>query len=80
MSYMLGRCAIMLKSLMKSSLDQYILPGALTGSEILWVYAVQWKRDVYTLLFASVYFFCSQFEANSTENTFPNFQEKPTNS
>lgn len=76
--YMLGRGAIMLKSLMKSSLDHYILPGALTGSEILWIYAVQWKRDVGTLLFASVYFFCSQFDAESTENTFPNLQEKPT--
>ena len=47
---------IFIKTFLKSSLDNYILPGTLTGTEILWLYMVQWKRDMTThlpLLFAS---------------------------
>ena len=52
----------MLKSLIKSSVDNYVLPGAMTGTEILWVYMIQWKRDLSTLTFAVIYFVCSQFD------------------
>ena len=44
---------ILVKTLIKSSLDNYILPGTLTGSEILWLYMTQWKRNVATLVCAS---------------------------
>jgi hypothetical protein len=52
----------MLKSFIKGSLDNYILPGTLSGTEILWIYVVQWKRDFFTVTFAVLYFACSQFE------------------
>jgi len=34
------------KTLVKSSLDNYILPGTLTSTEILLVYLSEWKRSV----------------------------------
>lgn len=53
---------MMLKSLIKSSVDNYLLPGTMTGTEILWLYMIQWKRDMSTLTFAVIYFVCSQFD------------------
>jgi hypothetical protein len=47
---------VFIKNLVKSSLDQYVLPGTLTGTEILWLYMIQWKRDLATLMVAS---FCT---------------------
>lgn len=47
---------MMLKVLIKSSLDNYVLPGTLTGTEILWLYVIQWKRDMSSLTFALLYF------------------------
>ena len=35
-----------IKNLIKSSLDQYTLPGTLTGTQILWLYLIEWKRHV----------------------------------
>ena len=51
------------KTLIKSSLDNYILPGTLTGSEILWLYVSQWKRDVTSVVFAS--YFLSSYNLRS---------------
>jgi hypothetical protein len=46
---------VFIKNLVKSSLDQYVFPGTLTGTEILWLYIIQWKRDLATLTVASLY-------------------------
>ena len=46
---MLGQGLSLLKTLIKSSLDNYVLPGTLTGTEILFIYMRQWKRDVMLL-------------------------------
>ena len=53
---------MILKTFIKSSLDNYVLPGTLTGTEILWLYLIQWKRDLIIISFAPVYFIGSQFE------------------
>ncbi len=53
---------MILKSLVKSSVDNYLLPGTMTGTEILWLYMVQWKRNMSALTFAAIYFVCSQFD------------------
>ena len=42
------------KYLLKSSLDNFVLPGTLTGTEILWLYMVQWKRDLANVAIASL--------------------------
>ncbi len=60
MGVMMVHCFKVLSSLMKSSLDNYLLPGTLTGSEILWIYFVQWRRDFNALAFATVYFLSLQ--------------------
>jgi hypothetical protein len=49
----------LIKTFIKSSLDNYVLPGTLTGSEILWLYMTQWKRDVASIVLAS-YFLSAQ--------------------
>ena len=67
----------MLSSLVKSSLDHYILPGTLTGSEILWIYVVQWKRDFNALAFAIVYFICRQFGFMLSEKAASNNPNTP---
>ena len=36
----------LLKTFIKSSLDNYVLPGTLTGTEILLLYMSSWKRNV----------------------------------
>jgi hypothetical protein len=50
---MLGQGLSFLKTLIKSSLDNYVLPGTLTGTEILFIYMRQWKRDVMLLASAT---------------------------
>jgi hypothetical protein len=52
---MYTRLFIFIKTLIRSSLDNYVLPGTLTGSEILWLYVIQWKRDAASLIFASYF-------------------------
>ena len=43
---MLGQGLSLIKTFIRSSLDNYVLPGTLTGTEILLLYMSQWKRDV----------------------------------
>jgi hypothetical protein len=57
------------KTLVKSSLDNYVLPGTLTGSEILWLYLTQWKRDIASIVFAS-YFLSAQNVKSRTLSAF----------
>lgn len=49
---MLAQGLSFVKTLIRSSLDNYVLPGTLTGTEILLLYMSQWKRDV--VLFTTV--------------------------
>lgn len=58
----MGRGFLWMKTLVKSSLDNYVLPGTVTGTEILWLYMIQWRRDLLALLSASFYLLLSQRE------------------
>ena len=49
-----------LKIFIKSSLDQYVLPGTLTGTEILLLYMSQWKRNFELLLSTAFHFVLSE--------------------
>ncbi|HEX8038481.1 MAG TPA: hypothetical protein VF490_05000 [Chryseosolibacter sp.] len=61
---------------MKSSLDNYILPGTMTGTEILWLYMVQWKRELTAITFATFYLMSSQLEAHKLEGVIAGDTEK----
>jgi hypothetical protein len=63
--FMVGHGIVFFKSLLKSSLDNYILPGTLTGTEILWLYMLQWKRDFTNLTLATAYLMYSQIVQSS---------------
>lgn len=52
-SLMLGACLNILKNVMRTYLDNYILPGTHTGTQILWLYLVQWRRDLVALIAVS---------------------------
>lgn len=77
MGLMIIHCFKVVSSLMKSSLDNYLLPGTLTGSEILWIYVVQWKRDFNALAFATVYFLSLQFGFMVSEKATSNIPVTP---
>ena len=51
----MGKWWLIAKNLVKSSLDHYVLPGTLTGTEILLVYLHQWKRDIFLIAAAAFY-------------------------
>ena len=57
---MLGQGLSLLKTLIRSSLDNYVLPGTLTGTEILLIYMSQWKRDMLLLTSATLHLISSQ--------------------
>ena len=48
---MLAQGLSFIKTLIRTQLDNYVLPGTFTGTEILLLYMGQWKRDVF--LFAT---------------------------
>jgi hypothetical protein len=50
------------KSLFRTAVDGCILPGTTTGTEILWLYAKQWKSEMSTFSFALLSVLCSVFE------------------
>lgn len=52
---MVGHGVAFVKNLLKSSLDSYILPGTCAGTEILWLYIIQWKRRLVLSRLAIVY-------------------------
>lgn len=51
---MLTKWIAFMTNLVKSSLDNYVLPGTVTGTEILWLYMAQWKRDLSSVTVASL--------------------------
>lgn len=58
---------VLIKYIVKSAVDNYILPGTFSGTEILLLYMLQWKRDLAAFTFASVYFFYSGFGFQTLE-------------
>jgi hypothetical protein len=71
---MLGPLAIVLKNLVRCSLDNYILPGTVSGTEILWLYMVQWKRDLLVLACAAFALFVSHCELPIFERVFSGYR------
>jgi hypothetical protein len=43
---------LILKSLLRAAIDSCILPGTTSGTEILWLYTMQWKKEFSALCFA----------------------------
>jgi hypothetical protein len=77
----IARCILMLKSLMRSSLDNYVLPGTVTGTDILWIYMIQWKRDLFIFCVALVYLFTFQENVTSVNEVIhpsPERSQEPT--
>lgn len=64
---MVANGMMLIKSLVKSSLDNYILPGTMTGTEILWLYMAQWKRELTAITFATLYLMYAQLETRIPE-------------
>ena len=59
---MLDQGLSFLKSLIKSSLDNYVLPGTCTGTEIMLVYMSQWRRDLVLVVIAALYIMSAQID------------------
>ena len=59
---------ILIKNLAKSYLDNYILPGTNAGTEVLWIYMIQWKRQMANIAFATFYILLSQAEYADVES------------
>ena len=49
-----------IKNLVKCSLDQCVVPGTRTATEILWLYMIQWKREMANITTGSFNMFLSQ--------------------
>jgi hypothetical protein len=60
---------IYIKSLVKTSLDNYVLPGTVSGTQILWLYLIHWKRDFAALAFASFYLLLPQLDLSKAAKT-----------
>jgi hypothetical protein len=54
-----------LKTLVRSMADCYILPGTATGTDILWLYLLQWKKEASTISLAILSIFVSQVDLPS---------------
>lgn len=53
---------ILIKNLAKAYLDNYILPGTNAGTEVLWIYMIEWKRHMANITLATFYLLMSQAE------------------
>ena len=71
---MIGACVVILKNLVRSSLDNYILPGTLTGTEILLLYMLQWKRVLVAVASLTVSIFLSRFDLPTLERVFSQYR------
>lgn len=77
---MLGSLVAVLKNFIKCSLDNYVLPGTVTGSEILWLYMVQWKRDLVLLISASFVFVVSHYDMPGLERALSQYRSSSRHS
>ena len=66
----MGQWIVIVKTLVKSSLDNYVLPGTLTGTEILVLYMAQWKRDLIFVTFATISLISFQIDFPGKESLF----------
>ena len=67
---------ILFKTLVRSTLDNYVLPGTSTGTDILVVYMSQWMRHFAVLTSATFYLVFSQFELSRTERVWSETTEE----
>jgi hypothetical protein len=42
------------KPLVRSTVDTCVLPGIITGTEICWLYVMQWKKECYMITIAGL--------------------------
>jgi hypothetical protein len=59
------------KSLVKVAVDTCILPGTTCGTEILYLYLIQWKKELSTLFFAFLSILFAQFNSQIDVRTIP---------
>lgn len=62
----------LLKTVARSTADCYILPGTSTGSEICWLYCMQWKKEISTFLLALISILFAQFDLPTDNRMFTN--------
>ena len=55
------------KTVVRSSVDNYLLPGTATGTDILLIYMTSWKRHFILISTATFYLVTSQFDAPRME-------------
>jgi len=67
----------LLKNLVKTSLDQYILPGTLTGTEILLLYAGEWRRHLANVMLAFFFWRSSTMARPTLESVNPETADHP---
>jgi hypothetical protein len=65
---MIGHWWMIVKALVRSQIDSCVLPGTLTGTEILLLYLAQWKRDATVVTSATFYLIFSQCDLRNLEN------------
>ena len=63
----MGCWLVFAKNLLKTWLDNHVLPGTTTGTEILWLYMVSWKRDVMQVITACVTLLTSRVDVTLFE-------------
>lgn len=77
---MTGHWLIILKTFLRTSVDNYVLPGTATGTDILLIYMTEWKRHfvlVTSLVTsATICLIASQFDLPRSENTFPDISNE----
>ena len=59
----------LLKTFIKSSLDNYVLPGTLTGTEIMLFYLIHWKRKLYLITTGVLHIVSTDLDLYKVEET-----------
>lgn len=59
---MMAHWWIILKTVVRSSVDNFVLPGTATGTDILLIYMASWKRHFVLISTATFYLAISQFD------------------
>ena len=52
---------MILRTFVRSSVDNFVLPGTVTGTDILLIYLTEWKRHALVVGSATLYLIASQF-------------------
>ena len=59
---------LILKTFVRSSVDNFVLPGTATGTDILLIYITEWRRHAIVLGSATLYLLVSQFTLQGFQN------------